>query len=178
MASRVGVLPVLGREVQPPKIIKTLKLTETQLHNAAAQAFRRRRQSRTRPPGPTALPELRRLARGYLRNERRGHTLQPTALVHEAYSRLVKQDEPDYRSRAHFMSVAAQVMRQILIDHARTRDAGKRGAGAAKVPSTSKGRSRCQRHRSDGCPMQALAVEPDDSARITSRRPARSDAKR
>jgi RNA polymerase sigma factor (TIGR02999 family) len=83
---------------------------------------------------PLLYPELRRLARGYLRNERPGHTLQPTALVHEAYARLVKQDQPDYRSRAHFMSVAAQVIRQILIDHARTRDAEKRGAGAAKVP--------------------------------------------
>jgi RNA polymerase sigma factor (TIGR02999 family) len=83
---------------------------------------------------PLLYPELRRLARGYLRNERPGHTLQPTALVHEAYARLVKQDQPDYRSRAHFMSVAAQVMRQILIDHARTRAAEKRGGGAAKVP--------------------------------------------
>jgi hypothetical protein len=53
---------------------------------------------------PLLYPELRRLARGYLRNERRGHTLQPTALVHEAYSRLVKQDQPDYRSRAHFIA--------------------------------------------------------------------------
>jgi RNA polymerase sigma factor (TIGR02999 family) len=59
--------------------------------------------------------------------------LQPTALVHEAYARLIKQDHPDYNSRAHFMGVAAQVMRQILIDHARSRDAGKRGGGAEKV---------------------------------------------
>src|SRR5208283_4112269 len=61
-------------------------------------------------------------------------TLQPTALVHEAYARLAKQKHPDYRSRAHFMGVAAQVMRQILIDHARTRDAKKRGGGAADLP--------------------------------------------
>jgi RNA polymerase sigma factor (TIGR02999 family) len=78
-------------------------------------------------------PELRRLARGYMRNERQGHTLQPTALVHEAYARLVKQEQPDYHNRAHFMGVAAQVMRQILIDHARTRDAEKRGGGAEKL---------------------------------------------
>jgi DNA-directed RNA polymerase specialized sigma24 family protein len=71
---------------------------------------------------PLLYPELRRLARGYLRNERSSHTLQATALVHEAYARLVKQDQPDYRSRAHFMGVAAQVMRQILIDHARIRN--------------------------------------------------------
>ncbi|MGO8817559.1 MAG: sigma-70 family RNA polymerase sigma factor [Terriglobia bacterium] len=78
-------------------------------------------------------PELRRLARNYMRNEHPDHTLQPTALVHEAYARLVKQDHPDYQSRAHFMGVAAQVMRQVLIDHARIRDAEKRGGGAAKL---------------------------------------------
>jgi RNA polymerase sigma factor (TIGR02999 family) len=53
--------------------------------------------------------------------------------VHEVYARLVKQDQPDYQSRCHFMGVAAQVMRQILIDHARTRNASKRGSGAVKV---------------------------------------------
>jgi RNA polymerase sigma factor (TIGR02999 family) len=83
---------------------------------------------------PLLYLELRRLAGGYLRNERAGHTLQATALVHEAYTRLLKQDQPDYRSRAHFMAVAAQVMRQILVDHARGRDAGKRGGGAVRVP--------------------------------------------
>ena len=83
---------------------------------------------------PLVYPELRRLAGGYLGNERPGHTLQPTALVHEAYARLVKQDQPDYQSRAHFMAVASQIMRQILVDHARARNAGKRGGGAAKVP--------------------------------------------
>jgi RNA polymerase sigma-70 factor, ECF subfamily len=79
-------------------------------------------------------PELRRLARGYMRNERTGHTLQPTALVHEAYTRLVKQNQPDYNSRAHFMGVAAHIMRQILIDHARASNAEKRGGKVAKVP--------------------------------------------
>ncbi len=78
---------------------------------------------------PLVYSELQRLADGYLRNERAGHTLQPTALVHEAYARLVKQDHPYYQNRAHFMGVAAQVMRQILIDHARTRNAVKRGSG-------------------------------------------------
>ena len=83
---------------------------------------------------PLVYPELRRLARSYMRNERPGHTLQPTALVHEAYARLVKQQQPDYSNRAHFLGVAAQVMRQILIDHARRRDAERRGGGAAKLP--------------------------------------------
>jgi RNA polymerase sigma factor (TIGR02999 family) len=80
---------------------------------------------------PQVYAELRRLAGHYLRQERNGHTLQPTALVHEAYFRLVGQDQPDYQSRAHFLGVAAHVMRQILIDHARTRNAAKRGAGNA-----------------------------------------------
>ena len=83
---------------------------------------------------PLLYPELRRLARGFMRKEDHGHTLQPTAVVHEAYARLVKQQVPDFRGRAHFMAVAAQIMRQILIDHARVRHAGKRGGGAMKVP--------------------------------------------
>ena len=83
---------------------------------------------------PLLYPELRRLARGYMRNQRPAHTLQPTALVHEAYARLVKQNQQDYSSRAHFMGVAAHIMRQILIDHARTRNAEKRGGKVAKVP--------------------------------------------
>ncbi len=78
---------------------------------------------------PLAYAELRRLADSYLRRERSDHTLQPTALVHEAYMRLVGQDQPDYRSRSHFFGVAAQLMRQILVDHARMRKAGKRGGG-------------------------------------------------
>ncbi len=83
---------------------------------------------------PLVYSELQRLADHYIRNERPGHTLQPTALVHEAYARLKKQENPDYRSRAHFLGTAAHVMRQILIDHARRRNTGKRGAGAAGFP--------------------------------------------
>ena len=88
---------------------------------------------------PLVYAELQRLAGGYLRNERAGHTLQPTALVHEAYARLLKQQQPDYRSRGHFMGVAAQVMRQILIDHARTRNASKRGGGKLNFSITQAG---------------------------------------
>lgn len=80
---------------------------------------------------PLVYSELQSLAYLYLRNERPGHTLQPTALVHEAYARLLKQEHPDYRSRAHFLGTAAHLMRQILIDHARRRNAGKRGGGEA-----------------------------------------------
>ena len=81
---------------------------------------------------PLVYAELRKLADGYLRNERPGNTFQPTALVHEAYLRLIKQDQPEFRSRAHFLAIASHLMRQILIDHARLRNAGKRGSGALK----------------------------------------------
>jgi RNA polymerase sigma-70 factor (ECF subfamily) len=81
---------------------------------------------------PMVYAELRKLAAGHLRNERPGNTLQPTALVHEAYIRLVKQDQPGFRGRAHFLSIASHIMREILIDHARVRNAGKRGSGLPK----------------------------------------------
>ena len=81
---------------------------------------------------PLVYTELRSLAGSYLGRELPGHTLQPTALVHEAYVRLIDQDQPDYRGRAHFLGIAANVMRQILIDHARVRNAAKRGGGQPK----------------------------------------------
>jgi RNA polymerase sigma-70 factor, ECF subfamily len=81
---------------------------------------------------PLVYAELRRIADSYLRNEHPGNTLQPTALVHEAYIRLVKQDQPRFRGRTHFLSIASHIMRQILIDHARVRNAGKRGGGLPK----------------------------------------------
>jgi RNA polymerase sigma factor (TIGR02999 family) len=81
---------------------------------------------------PYVYGELKRLAGHYLRQERPEHTLQPTALVHEAYFRFVDQDQPDFQGRAHFLGVAAHVMRQILVDHARSRSSAKRGAGQAK----------------------------------------------
>src|SRR5262245_9620442 len=82
---------------------------------------------------PLVYAELRRIARRQLRRERVGHTLQPTALVHEAYLRLVDQRKVDWRNRAHFFGVAAQVMRRILVDNARRHDATKRGAGILSV---------------------------------------------
>jgi RNA polymerase sigma-70 factor, ECF subfamily len=75
---------------------------------------------------PLVYEELRRLASSYLRKERKSHTLQPTALVHEAYLRLVDQKSPDWQNRSHFFGVAARLMRQILVDHARQRQADKR----------------------------------------------------
>src|SRR5258708_316600 len=71
---------------------------------------------------PLVYRELRQLAASYLRKERQGHTLQPTALVHEAYVRLVDQSNPVWQSRSHFFGVAARLMRQILVDHARRKN--------------------------------------------------------
>jgi RNA polymerase sigma-70 factor (ECF subfamily) len=78
---------------------------------------------------PMVYRELRRLAGHFMRDERPGHTLQATALVHEAFLRLVDQDHADWQCRAQFMGVAAQLMRRILVDHARRRLAAKREAG-------------------------------------------------
>src|SRR5579872_3120673 len=82
---------------------------------------------------PLVYDELRRLARRHLRRERPDHTLQSAALVNEAYLRLIRQDQPQWQNRAHFFGVAAQLMRHILVDHARNRLAAKRGAGAPKL---------------------------------------------
>jgi RNA polymerase sigma factor (TIGR02999 family) len=78
-------------------------------------------------------PELRRIARGYLQHERPGHTLQPTALVNEAYLQLVGQKDKDWQSRSHFFAVAAQVMRRVLVDYARQKKAQKRDGGRQRV---------------------------------------------
>jgi len=73
--------------------------------------------------------ELRLLARSYMRHERDGHTLEPTGLIHEAYLRLAGQSAPDWQNRSHFFGVAAHIMRQVLVDYARNRRAGKRDGG-------------------------------------------------
>jgi len=83
---------------------------------------------------PVVYTELRHIAARQLRNERPDHTLQPTALVHEVYIRLLDQRHVDWQNRAHFFGVAAQVMRRILVDHARRHSAGKRGEGQPCVP--------------------------------------------
>lgn len=78
---------------------------------------------------PIVYAELRRRAAGYLRRERRDHTLEPTALVHEAFLRLLDQRQVDWQSRTHFVAVAASTMRRVLVDHARHRQRAKRGGG-------------------------------------------------
>ena len=82
---------------------------------------------------PLVYDELRRLAAGYLRRERPGHTLQPTALVHDAYIRLLQDSSLSWQSRAHFFGIAARSMRQILIERARARAAVKRGGDRVRV---------------------------------------------
>jgi RNA polymerase sigma-70 factor, ECF subfamily len=83
---------------------------------------------------PLVYNELRRMADRYMRRERADHTLQTTALVHEAYLKLVEQHSVDWQSRAHFFGIAAQVMRRVLIDHARGHVRDKRGGGQENVP--------------------------------------------
>ncbi len=77
--------------------------------------------------------ELAKIAAGYMHRERDGHTLQPTALVHEAYLRLIDQDQCDWRDRRHFYGIAARIMRQVLVDHARNKGAAKRGGAWRRV---------------------------------------------
>lgn len=82
---------------------------------------------------PLIYEQLRALAAGQMRNERDGHTLQPTALVNEAFLKLIEQDRATYQDRGHFMAVAATAMRRVLIDHARTRQRAKRGGDAHRI---------------------------------------------
>ncbi len=83
---------------------------------------------------PLVYNELRRIAARFLHSERSGHTLQTTALVHEAYLRLVDENRMQWHGRSHFYGVAATLIRNILVDHARTQKAVKRGAGVSKLP--------------------------------------------
>jgi RNA polymerase sigma factor (TIGR02999 family) len=82
---------------------------------------------------PLAERELHQIAHRYMSHEMPGHTLQTTALVNEAYLRLVDQTRTQWRNRAHFFAIGAQIMRRILVNHARDRAAGKRGGGAQKI---------------------------------------------
>ena len=82
---------------------------------------------------PLVYDEMRRLAHRYLRRERPGHTLQSTALVHEAFVRLTGNAPPQWEDRAHFFGIAAHLMRQILVEYARSRNAGKRGGAAIRL---------------------------------------------
>ena len=82
---------------------------------------------------PLVYGELRRIAGSLMRRQHAGHTLQPTAVVHEAFLKLFAQSEPDIADRAHFLALMARVMRQVLVDHARAHGAAKRGSGEKKI---------------------------------------------
>jgi RNA polymerase sigma factor (TIGR02999 family) len=82
---------------------------------------------------PIVYGDLRRIAGRYMRSEQEGHTLQTTALVHEAYLRLIRERERTWKNRAHFFGVAAQIMRNLLVDHARAAVRGKRGGDAVQI---------------------------------------------
>lgn len=118
---------------------------------------------------PLVYDDLRRRAAAALRPERPDHTLTPTALVNEAYLRLVDQRLPRFESRKHFYGVAARVMRQVLVDHARARNAGKRNAGRTALPldesiSISDERARDWLALDDA--LRALAALDPDKARL------------
>lgn len=83
---------------------------------------------------PLVYEELRRQASRFLRKERAGHTLQTTALIHEAYIKLVGQEQVDWQNRSHFFAIASQAMRRILVDHARSRHRDKRGGAVEALP--------------------------------------------
>jgi RNA polymerase sigma factor (TIGR02999 family) len=83
---------------------------------------------------PLVHAELRRTAQAFMSRQRRGHTLQPTALVNEAFIKLFGDTQPDVADRAHFLALMSRVMRQVLVDHARSAAAGKRGGGEVRVP--------------------------------------------
>ena len=107
---------------QPPRESVTQLLAGHDLGAAAEQLL------------PLVYDELRRMAQSYLSQERAGHTLPATALVHEAYLRLVDQTRVEWQGRAHFLAVAAVTIRRILIDHARGRNREKRGGGQEHLP--------------------------------------------
>ena len=117
----------------------------------------------------TVYGELRRLAAAYLKVERPDHTLQPTALVHEAYLRLSKQQGVEWKNRSHFFAVAARMMRRILVDHARKRRAAKRDAAAwlvETVPGASVTRGRPAELLSLDRALEGLERIDPDQARV------------
>jgi RNA polymerase sigma factor (TIGR02999 family) len=121
---------------------------------------------------PVVYAELRRLAAGSLRRERAGHTLQPTALVNEAWMRLAGQSAP-WQNRAHFLGVAAGAMRRVLVDHARRRQARKRGGGDLRVtlvdPPAPGGGNEIDLVRLDGA-LERLAALDERQARMVTMR--------
>jgi len=117
----MGQIPGVAMGAEPEEITVLLRRLRQGDEVAAEELWR------------LVYEELRRIARAYMRKEAPGRTLQTTALVHEAWLRLADQTQVDWQDRTHFYRVAAQMMRRVLVDHARARLADKRGAGATKV---------------------------------------------
>ena len=117
---------------------------------------------------PQIFSELQRLAAGYMRGERGDHTLEPTDLVTEAYLRLAQGESPEWNDRVHFFAIAARTMRQILVDHARKRNAAKRGDGARPITfdETVVARERPDELLALDDALQALAALDERKARI------------
>jgi RNA polymerase sigma factor (TIGR02999 family) len=118
---------------------------------------------------PHVYQELRRIASGYLRSQRPDHTLQPTALLNEAYIRLAASGDPQWNNRTHFFATAAAIMRNILVDHARAKQAEKRGGGATMIsldsaPEAAAGKPADLIALDDA--LRALAVEDERKARV------------
>jgi RNA polymerase sigma factor (TIGR02999 family) len=114
-------------------MLKCGNVGETSSATTLLQAWREGDRSALDRLVPLVYAELRRMAGAYIRDEHSFQTLEPTALVHEAYLRLVGTSDPDFTNRAHFLAIAARVMRQILVSRARARNANKRSAGL-RVP--------------------------------------------
>ena len=119
-----------SKEVRAPNSREFYQDEFTRRHNAALIDWGKGDQAALEKLMPLVYSELRRLASNYLRRERAEHTLQPTALVNEAYLKLVHQKNAKWQNRAHFFGISAQLMRRILVDHARQHQAVKRGGSA------------------------------------------------
>jgi RNA polymerase sigma-70 factor, ECF subfamily len=121
---------------------------------------------------PLVYQELHRIAEGYLRRESPNHTLQPTALIHEAYLKLAESGGAGYQNRKHFYAIAARVMRQILVDHARARATAKRGAGltVALDPGSDFSPERDRIVISLDDALNALAIQDETQGRLVEMR--------
>ena len=115
---------------------------------------------------PLVYDELRRIASGYLRREREGHTLEPTALVHEAWAKLVRQEDARVDDAAHFRALASNAMRRVLVDHARSRAASKRAAEGERVTLAGVGRAE---EEEEGFDVLGLDAALEKLARVSER---------
>jgi RNA polymerase sigma-70 factor, ECF subfamily len=136
VARQRGGAIILGIEASRHRGIDRLSLMTKPAPQEVSQlllAWRQGDQSALERLMPIVYKELHRLAHGYMRREKPGHTLQTSALVNEAFVRLMHQNEIDWKNRAHFFGIAAQIMRHILLDHARNHARKKRGDGSVRV---------------------------------------------